>query len=722
MFNIVAYATAIYSHLARASRPLLVAAGLVPLLFFAAFAWFDYNTEVSRAREHVTETTDALAEHAQKVVETAELVLGRVLDHVQTMDWATIEHSPDVHQFLVQLKEELPQIESVFLAAPDGLNAASSRGFPLTTLSDSSRDYFLSASQGNLGLFVSAPFKGQIAGTYAFTISRPRLQNGKFDGLVAVTLSPAYFEKFYRAVLDHPGQSATALVRDDGALLVRFPNFAARPIRLPPAASAMQAFASGATFSVFIRASAVDGHIRLAGFKRLDGVPLLVSYSMDRSLYLALWYRNLGFFAALACLLSAMIVLAGRAMLAKAAAEHAALARLVEETQRRQEAEAAMQQMQKMEALGRLTGGVAHDFNNLLTAVLGSLELLGKHVSEPRPLRLIATARQAAQRGAQLTAQMLAFSRKQEVEVRPTDVNATITGMTDLLAGAIGPAVRTRHLLAADLPPAMADPAQLEVALLNLAVNARDAMQAGGELTIATGQVSTDGGIPGLAAGAYIRVAVSDTGEGMPEAVRTRVLEPFFTTKGPGKGTGLGLSMVFGFASLMGGSVTVDSAPGKGTTICIFLPQADPDNNALVNIGRILLVDDDETVRMTTSRMLQDFLLEVVEAASGQAALAILERDRQFGVVIVDFAMPQMNGTELANRVRALWPDAPLMFVTGYVGDDDIRHWSELGIPTLSKPFTAAELAAALAEAARRMPASAEVIPLRAAGPSGGHR
>jgi CheY-like chemotaxis protein len=194
--------------------------------------------------------------------------------------------------------------------------------------------------------------------------------------------------------------------------------------------------------------------------------------------------------------------------------------------------------------------------------------------------------------------------------------------------------------------------------------------------------------------------------------------------------------MVFGFASLMGGSVTVDSAPGKGTTICIFLPQADPeaaaeklaataadsDNNALVNIGRILLVDDDETVRMTTSRMLQDFLLEVVEAASGQAALAILERDRQFGVVIVDFAMPQMNGTELANRVRALWPDAPLMFVTGYVGDDDIRHWSELGIPTLSKPFTAAELAAALAEAARRMPASAEVIPLRAAGPSGGHR
>jgi signal transduction histidine kinase/ActR/RegA family two-component response regulator len=482
----------------------------------------------------------------------------------------------------------------------------------------------------------------------------------------------------------------------------------------------------------------VDSHVRLAGFKRLDGVPLLVSYSMDRGLYLGIWYKNLAFFAVLACLVSAMIMLAGRAMLARAAAEHAALARLVEETQRRQEAEAALQQMQKMEALGRLTGGVAHDFNNLLTAVLGSLEMLQKHVSEPRPLRLIATARQAAQRGAQLTAQMLAFSRKQEVAVRPTDVNTTITGMTDLLAGALGPTVRTRHLLAADLPPAMADPVQLEVALLNLAVNARDAMPGGGELTIATGQMTADGGNPDLAAGAYIRVAVADTGEGMPEAVRTRALEPFFTTKGPGKGTGLGLSMVFGFASVMGGSMTVDSAPGEGTTISIFLPQAadreanadglvgaatlEADDAAVGGLARVLLVDDDEIVRMTTSRMLQGLSLDVVEAANGGAALAILQRDRQFGLVIIDFAMPEMNGTQVAHAIRALWPEAPLLFVTGYVADDDIRPWSELGVPTLSKPFTEAALASALAEAARRMPASAQVIPFRAAGPSGGRR
>jgi CheY-like chemotaxis protein len=248
--------------------------------------------------------------------------------------------------------------------------------------------------------------------------------------------------------------------------------------------------------------------------------------------------------------------------------------------------------------------------------------------------------------------------------------------------------------------------------------------------------MTVDGGIPGLAAGAYIRVAVSDTGEGMPEAVRTRALEPFFTTKEPGKGTGLGLSMVFGFATLMGGSVTVESVPGEGTTVSIYLPQAagmaadaqagaaaaSPSEALPVGIARVLLVDDDETVRTTTSRMLQDLAIEVVEATSGRAALAILERDRQFGLVIIDFAMPEMNGTQVATAIRALWPDAALLFVTGYVGDDDIRPWIALGIPILSKPFTEAALASALVAAARQVAQSAQVIQLRAAGPSGGRR
>jgi CheY-like chemotaxis protein len=372
---------------------------------------------------------------------------------------------------------------------------------------------------------------------------------------------------------------------------------------------------------------------------------------------------------------------------------------------------------------------VAHDFNNLLTAILGSLEMLQKHVSEGCPLRLLSTARQAAERGAQLTAQMLAFSRKQEVTVRAVDVNATILGMTALLSRAIGPTVRIRHELAEPLWPATADPVQLEIALLNLAMNARDAMPRGGDLVIAT-SATTSHALPALPAGDYVRIAVRDTGEGMSEEIRARAMEPFFTTKGPSKGTGLGLSTVFGFASLMGGTVTLESAPGLGTTVCILLRRATASASAdlarpaapsivarpMVQAARILLVDDDESVRLTTRGMLEELDVDVTEARSGAAALAILAGDRRFDLVMLDFAMPDLNGHECAAAIRALWPDAPLLFVTGYVENDDLRPWTELGVPTLGKPFTLDELAAAIAHGVRGAQVSAQVVPFRVTG------
>jgi signal transduction histidine kinase/ActR/RegA family two-component response regulator len=723
----------------RTARPLLILAALVPFLLFAGFAWYDYDAERDRARDHATETVDALAEHAQKVIETVDLVLARVLDHIDGKDWATLGGSRDIHDFLASLKRELPQLESVFLVSPDGINAASSRAFPLPPISDAGRAYFLTALQGQHGLYVSAPFKGQIAGTYAFTVTRARLDHGRFDGLVGVTVSPAYFQAFYQAIVDHPFASAAALVRDDGALLVRVPETTGRPLMLGPETALMRAARAGKPFGLFFGKSSVDGHYRLAAFRRLEGVPLMVTYSLDRNIYLRDWYTHMLAFGALAALLSAVIVIAGRTILAEAARENDALQRLVAETARRQEAEAALQQAQKMDALGRLTGGVAHDFNNLLTAILGSLELLQKHVAESRPRRLIATARQAAERGAQLTAQMLAFSRKQEVAVRPVDVNATIGAMTDLLRRAIGPTVRIRHKLAEGLGRATADPVQLEIALLNLAMNARDAMPHGGELTIATAPATIGAGgagIPPLPPGEYVCVTVADTGEGMTEAVRARALEPFFTTKGPGKGTGLGLSSVFGFAALMGGTVTLESAPGQGTAITLLLPSATtagnaenaaaapgaapgaaPDAPSPAQGARILVIDDDETVRTTTCNMLEDMRLQVVAAASGAAALAILAADRRFDLVIVDFAMPDMNGAAFAGHIREAWPDAPLLFVTGYVENDDLRPWTELGIPTLGKPFSQDTLAAALTDALRkRAQPSAQVIQFRAGG------
>jgi signal transduction histidine kinase len=708
----------------RGPRPALLVAALLPLLLFVGIAWFDHRLELDRTREHATATADALAEHAQKVVETADLVLARILDHVQALNWATIGTSEDVHQFLLALKHELPQLESAFLVSPEGINVASSRVFPIPHIDVSSREYFIHALEGGRSTFFSEPFKGQIAGTYAFTITRPRLTNGRFDGLVGVTISSPYFEAFYRAVAGQPGKSTAALIRDDGVLLVRFPSLIDQPVRVAPQSRLLQAASSGARSGTYTARSAVDGHTRTAAFRRLIGAPLLVGYGVDNSVYLQEWYLHLALFALLTALSSAAILYAGHLMLRSTARESEQARNLIEEITRRQKAEASLQQSQKMEALGRLTGGVAHDFNNLLAAILGSLELLARHVSEPRPARLLATARKAAERGAQITAQMLAFSRHQEIQVRAVEVNEIIRSMGDLLPRALGPAVRICYNLADELWPATADPAQLEVALLNLAVNARDAMPLGGDLTIATDRTTVAESADGIASGEYVRVSVSDTGEGMSEEVRQRAFEPFFTTKEPTKGTGLGLSMVFGFASSLGGSVNIESAAGRGTTISILLPRAsatislppvpaaDGTPVATVRAARILVVDDDETVRMTTRAMLEELGHQVAEADGGRAALRLLNADRQFRLILVDYAMPELSGSDLAKEVRSRWPDAPLLFVTGYVENEGLRGWTDQGVPTLRKPFTQRELASAVADALAPEEGPTRVIPL----------
>jgi two-component system NtrC family sensor kinase len=704
----------------RHGRPLLLLAVLLPLVLFGGFAWFDYDVELNRARDHAVAITDALAEHTQAVVETADLALDRILDHVQGQEWASFGPARTTHDFLAALTRQLPQLESAFLVTPAGIKIASSRGFPLPGVSEVHHAYFTHALTAHRRPYISAPFQQQTAGIYAFTITRPRLREGRFDGLAGVTISPGYFASFFDTMLENPSMSAVALVRDDGQLLLRYP--AARnggPIRLGPATPLMQAIAAGTPSGVVGGPSSIDGHERLVAFKRLHGWPLIATYSMDRTLYLRHWYFHLAFFAAFAVLLGLALALLERLTLRRAEREHAALVLLFQETSRRQQAEAALQQAQKLEALGRLTGGIAHDFNNLLAAIMGCQELLQKYVSGARAERLLATAQQAAKRGAQLTAQMLAFARRKDIAVQPVDVNAVIRGMDHLLHQAIGSNVAIRYALDDTLGLAVADSGQLEMALLNLAVNARDAMPKGGELRFATTRskvVAGAGEVPGLATGDYVRISVTDTGQGMTEEVRARAFEPFFTTKEPSKGTGLGLSMAFGFASLVGGTVTLQSAPGRGTSISLYLPAAAaepetaslPQQDALpaahpgATAARVLLVDDDADVRSTTQVMLEGLAEDVVAVDSGKAALEVLRADRRFDLLIIDFAMPGMNGSQLASEIRRTWPDAPLLFVTGYVENDALKPWRELGVPSLNKPFSRADLAAALAGAVGR--------------------
>jgi len=379
-----------------------------------------------------------------------------------------------------------------------------------------------------------------------------------------------------------------------------------------------------------------------------------------------------------------------------------------------EKAREAFFQAQKIEAVGQLTGGVAHDFNNLLMAILGSLELLKKRVPEdPRVVRLIENAYQAAQRGAALTQRMLAFARRQELKLDTVHLPDLVRGMADLLDRSLGPTVEIDTRFPLSISPVLADANQLELAILNLAMNARDAMPEGGRIEIsAQEQLVTEGDPSGLAAGRYVVLSVADEGEGMDEATVSRATEPFFTTKGVGKGTGLGLSMVEGLAAQSGGRIAIDSRQGEGTTIRLWFPVATVNREAEETFRRngapepqeaparsaamaVLAVDDDPLVLINTAAMLEDLGHIVHQAGSGAEALALLEK-HEIDLLLTDYAMPQMSGSELVEAVRAQRPGLPVLLVTGFA---DLADSPGLHFPRLAKPFTQEDLARAIAGA-----------------------
>ena len=372
----------------------------------------------------------------------------------------------------------------------------------------------------------------------------------------------------------------------------------------------------------------------------------------------------------------------------------------------------ALFQSQKMDAIGQLTGGIAHDFNNLLMAVLGSLELMRKRLpDDPKLMALLDNAVQGAQRGSALTKRMLAFARHQELKQEPIDIPDLVRGMTELLQRSLGSSVGIETHFPLVLKPVNADANQLEMALLNLTVNARDAMPDGGQIVMAAREERVAAGHDtGLAPGAYVCLTVTDTGVGMDEATLSRAREPFFTTKEPGKGTGLGLSMVHGLTEQFGGRLTLQSGQGEGTTAALWLPVANARPQAIDQIQRsagdaakdqgslvVLAVDDDGLVLTNTIAMLDDLGHTGLAASSGREALDILRRGDSVDLVITDQIMAQMTGLQLAEVIKREWPDLPVILATGYA---EIAPGTEVNLPKLSKPFTQAELVAELARAA----------------------
>jgi CheY-like chemotaxis protein/two-component sensor histidine kinase len=368
-------------------------------------------------------------------------------------------------------------------------------------------------------------------------------------------------------------------------------------------------------------------------------------------------------------------------------------------TQRRRE-EAATES-QRMGALGRMTGGVAHDFNNLLTPVIAGLDMLQRRLTDdPKGLRLAEAALDSAERARMLVARLLAFARRQALRPQDVDIVALLAGMRDLIERSIGSDVQLRYELPRTALSARVDPAQLELAILNLAVNADDAMPQGGQLTIGvTRKTAAATPVSGLAAGDYVKISVADTGEGMDAETLAQAIEPFFTTKPIGKGTGLGLSMVHGLAAQSGGTLRLVSAPGTGTTMEIWLPLGDVPAEQEAPVApiidaktvRIMLVDDNIWVRQSTAELLREHGHDVIEAASGAEALAILAEDRGMDAIITDYVMPGLSGAELAHEIRTFLPDIPILLITGFT---DLTDSLPPRVERLSKPFRVAELLA----------------------------
>jgi signal transduction histidine kinase/ActR/RegA family two-component response regulator len=381
----------------------------------------------------------------------------------------------------------------------------------------------------------------------------------------------------------------------------------------------------------------------------------------------------------------------------------------------RSEVEAALRQSQKMEAVGQLTGGIAHDFNNMLAGVLAGLDLIKLRIDSGRfdgVERFMEASIASAQRAASLTARLLAFSRKQSLDARPLDINALVVSLEDLFRRTLTESIRLHVALGENLSLVVADSNQLESALLNLAINARDAMPNGGELTVETSMVELDeahvAAEPGMQAGRYVAIAVSDTGVGISEDMLEKVFEPFYTTKPIGQGTGLGLSMIYGFARQSGGEVRIHSQPGRGTTVTIHLPANDvTDLEQLPAAGAVregkgqsvLLIEDDPSVRMMVRELLNELQYEVHEAPNADVALPILTSDCAIDLMLSDVGLPGMNGRQLAEIARRHRPALPILFLTGYA--ESAAHRQDFlgnGMAMMTKPFSLEALAGKIDE------------------------
>jgi two-component system, NtrC family, sensor kinase len=691
---------------------LIAAASLIgPALLFAYATWSNYRAIDRHSTERIESALDVIQEHALKALQTIERTIAETNEVLR--GYSDDEIRGDEERFSLRLKQShdaLPQMQSIWAFARDGRPLVSSTIYPVPpTLNNADRDYFRAQLEGSGRTFIGDIVQARVGSLRFFVVSgrRTNTPDGGFNGVIGITVLPEHFREFYgrlaRGVADSFG-----LIRADGAFLARYPAVLDRPERLSPQSGFLRVIRTQPEEGLLTVTSQLDGIERRIGYRKVAGYPIYVQAGIETAaITRELISAMLGH---LAFGLPASLVMFGLALFALRRTE-----RFQNEVVRREIAEAALKQAQRLEAIGQLTGGVAHDFNNLLMVVSGNIERLRRYpVAEERQRKALDAIESAARRGASLTRQLLSFSRRQTHEPTAIDLSPRLVQLEDMLRSSLRGDITIDVQVAEGLWPTKIDLSELDLAVLNIAVNARDAMPNGGRLTVAAQNVRLDDtGTIGLK-GEFVALSVTDTGTGIPPDVLTRVFEPFFTTKEVGKGTGLGLSQVYGFARQSGGTARIASQPGRGTTVTLYLPRTnEPPRNLDEGAstaaprrrdgrGRVLVVEDNVDVADITRSHLEELGYSVIHAADVPAARALLSRgDADIDLVLSDIVMPgDLNGLDFVRAVRdEHGGKIPVLLATGY--SDVAQAAADEGFPILRKPFDMRQLREALAKALR---------------------
>ncbi|MGC1641284.1 MAG: ATP-binding protein [Pseudolabrys sp.] len=687
----------------RLLKTMLVASIVIPVAIFSYAGWINYQNALTRADEELAGLLNILSQHASGIFQSVDLTFAAVDAIVGDLTDEQIKASDQaLHQQLGKLEKSVKAIDAILVADRNGHTIVSSAVFPIPTGPDvADRDYFQAQVERDAGTYVSAASRSRVRQEDFFGVSRRRsVRDGQFNGIIMISITPKVFAEFYRQLAGDTAASFT-LSKSDGAILARYPMPAGDVTHFRPDSGFMFSVVDHPEGGFVTTSYSVDDLQRRFAYLKLGYADLYLSDGLPIDSILYGWMRTMAshlvFGIPATLVLFTLVLLAMRRTRA-----------LYAEAERRDMAEQALRQSQKMEAVGQLTGGVAHDFNNLLTIIIGNLGIAKRGVVEARAERALNNALVGAERAAQLTQRLLAFSRRQPLNPRVLDINKLIVAISDLLTRTLGENIELETISGAGLWNVEVDASEMESTLLNLALNARDAMPTGGKLTIETSNAYLDDEYcrehEGILPGQYILVAITDSGAGMSAETIDRAFEPFFTTKEAGKGTGLGLSQVYGFMKQSGGHVKIYSEPGEGTTIKLYLPRregnelvisGDDDLNSERGGGEtILIVEDDDGVRQYASEILRDLNYQIIEAKDSATALRLLDADKKFDLLLTDVVLPGKNGRELANEVERRRPGTKIIFMTGYSRNAIVHHGRlDPGIELIPKPLTERVLA-----------------------------